>query len=187
MRVVAGFARGRILHAPEGRTTRPTSDRVREAVFSILTSMQRIEGATVLDLFAGSGALGIEALSRGAAHVTFVESGAEGVQTINANLEVVGEARSNTAVLRRDAVSYLRGASPVDVVLADPPYGFDGWADLLDLLSHKCALLVAETGSLWDPGTAWETMRVKRYGGTVVTVVQPLARPQDLVRVEGEV
>src|SRR5579864_1384618 len=87
MRVVSGTHRGRMLRAPKGRATRPTSDRVREALFSILAS---VEGANVLDLFAGSGALGIEALSRGAVSATFVDSAPAAIAAVRANLEDLG-------------------------------------------------------------------------------------------------
>ena len=118
MRVVAGWLRGRRIAAPPGRATRPTSDRVREALFSILGS---VEGACVLDLFAGSGALGIEALSRGAAAADFVESDGRAAATIRANLAALG--LEHGAVHRRDALAHLRaGAGPYDLIFADPPY-----------------------------------------------------------------
>jgi len=187
MRVVAGTARGRPLQAPAGRGTRPTSDRVREAMFSMLASMDAIEGAVVLDLFAGSGALGIEALSRGAAGVTFVDHDPAAVATVRANLGVLGEEADRATVVCSDVLRYLVGASPAlpvpsapDLALADPPYDFDGWGPLLGALAGGTRLLVAETGAEagagWDPGPEWETVKVRRYGGTVVTVAQPVAR-----------
>ncbi|MGH9057810.1 MAG: 16S rRNA (guanine(966)-N(2))-methyltransferase RsmD [Acidimicrobiales bacterium] len=184
MRVVAGVARGRGLRAPAGGT-RPTSDRVREAVFSVLTSMGAIEGAVVLDLFAGSGALGIEALSRGAKQATFVDHSGDAVASIQSNLEVLGELSARGEVVRADAVRYASSAPPADVVFADPPYDWDGWVALLGALRGKASLVVAETGASLDTGPGWETVKVKRYGGTVVTVVQPVARPPD--REEGEI
>ncbi|HEY3810002.1 MAG TPA: 16S rRNA (guanine(966)-N(2))-methyltransferase RsmD [Acidimicrobiales bacterium] len=186
MRVVAGTARGRPLRAPAGRDTRPTSDRVREAMFSMLTSMDALEGVDVLDLFAGSGALGIEALSRGAARVTFVDQDRAAVAAVRANLEVVGEASSRAEVVLGDAVRFAVVAPQVDLTLADPPYRFDGWGPLLAALEGRTGLLVAETGAEWEPGPGWETVKVKRYGGTVVTVAQPTARPKPLLRQEGE-
>jgi 16S rRNA (guanine966-N2)-methyltransferase len=120
VRVVAGVYGGRRLVAPPGRSTRPTSDRVREALFSILGP---IDGAHVLDLFAGSGALGIEALSRGARKAVFVDSGQRAVNTIETNLEALG---IEAAVHRRDAFSWLGtaagGEESFDLVFADPPY-----------------------------------------------------------------
>jgi 16S rRNA (guanine966-N2)-methyltransferase len=186
VRVVAGVAKGRLLQAPDGLRTRPTSDRVREAIFSILTSMDMVEGAVMLDLFAGSGALGIEALSRGATAVTFVDSDPVAQTAIVANLAVLGEARSRAEVVKEDALRYCARAPRVDVVLADPPYSFDSWAALLGLLAGRTEVLVAETGSMWDPGAGWETVKERKYGSTVVTVVQPVPRSQAFVRQEGE-
>jgi 16S rRNA (guanine(966)-N(2))-methyltransferase RsmD len=119
MRVIAGAFKGRPLRAPAGRATRPTSDRVREALFSILGD---VEGLRVLDLFAGSGALGIEALSRGAAEAVFVEQDRRAAGAIRANLESVGAPASN--IRTESAFSYLGRAhdGPFDLVFADPPY-----------------------------------------------------------------
>jgi 16S rRNA (guanine966-N2)-methyltransferase len=118
VRVVAGDFKGRRLHAPAGRSTRPTADRVREALFSILGPLG---GERVLDLFAGSGALGIEALSRGAGEAVFVDSDTRAVAAIRRNLEAIGV---DATVVRRDALAYLRDASerPYDLVFLDPPY-----------------------------------------------------------------
>ncbi len=140
MRVVAGSARGRRLEAPEGESTRPTGDRVREAVFNSLHSLGAVEDATVLDLFAGSGALGIEALSRGAAHATFVDTDRRAIGAIEANLAATGLAERAT-VLRADADSVVARAVAEgrrwDLALLDPPYAFDGWADLLAVLPGR--------------------------------------------------
>ncbi len=120
MRVVGGRLGGRSLHAPKGRATRPTPERVREALFSILGS---VEQARVLDLFAGSGALAIEALSRGAAGATLVDSSAAAVAAIRRNLEALGLAAD---VHRRRALPFLQWASGAgrqyDLVFVDPPY-----------------------------------------------------------------
>jgi 16S rRNA (guanine966-N2)-methyltransferase len=118
MRIVAGSFKGRRLRAPAGARTRPTADRVREALFSILGPL---DGERVLDLFAGSGALGIEALSRGAAEAVFVDSDPRAVAAIRRNLEAIGV---ESAVRRRDALAYLRGADDgaFDLVFLDPPY-----------------------------------------------------------------
>jgi 16S rRNA (guanine(966)-N(2))-methyltransferase RsmD len=121
MRVVGGTLGGRRLIAPRGQATRPTSDRVREALFSILGD--RVQGARVLDLFAGSGALGIEALSRGAAEATFVDSAAPAIAALRANLEALG---LTAEVLRRDALVFLKATARTprqyDLVFLDPPY-----------------------------------------------------------------
>lgn len=121
MRVVAGRLGGRRLAAPRGAATRPTSDRVREALFSVLG--ETVAGARVLDLFAGSGALGIEALSRGAARATFVERAAAAQRALAANLEALG---LEAEVHNGDAVAYLgyasRAGETYDLVFLDPPY-----------------------------------------------------------------
>ncbi|MCL4079552.1 16S rRNA (guanine(966)-N(2))-methyltransferase RsmD [Coriobacteriia bacterium Es71-Z0120] len=125
MRVVGGQLRGRRIAAPRGRDTRPTSDRVREALFSILEARYGgVDGAVVLDLFAGTGALGIEALSRGAAHATFVDSDERAVALIRQNLASLGLS-DRTTVLRADALRSLPArlaARPFSLLLADPPY-----------------------------------------------------------------
>jgi 16S rRNA (guanine966-N2)-methyltransferase len=122
VRVVAGRFGGRALAAPRGLAVRPTSDRVREALFSILGA-ELVEDARVLDLFAGSGALGIEALSRGAAEATFVESSGAAVPVLRRNLDALGV---EAEVRRQDALAYLRSASRdarlYDLVFLDPPY-----------------------------------------------------------------
>jgi 16S rRNA (guanine966-N2)-methyltransferase len=122
VRVVAGRFGGRTLVAPRGQATRPTSDRVREALFSIL-GPDLVEGARVLDLFAGSGALGLEALSRGAAQAAFVDSSSAAVAAVRRNLDALGV---EAEVRRQDALAYLRTASRdarlYDLVFLDPPY-----------------------------------------------------------------
>ena len=120
MRIVAGEHRGRRLRAPSGAGTRPTADRVREALFSILGP---VEGMRVLDLYAGSGALAIEALSRGAASATFVESARPALDAIRANLEAIGA--DGQEVVAADALAWLRRRAPegaFDLVFCDPPY-----------------------------------------------------------------
>lgn len=142
MRVIAGQYRGRrLLGPPRGAAARPTSDRVREALFSIVGD--RADGARVLDLFAGTGALGIEALSRGAAHATFVESDRGMCETIQTNLETL-EVGPRAAVLKRDvrrALAQVTG--PFDLVFVDPPYGH---------LLEREALAGLVKGGLLAPG-----------------------------------
>jgi len=123
MRVIAGQWRARrLLGPPRGAETRPTSDRVREAVFNVVSD--RVEGARVLDLFAGTGALGIEALSRGAAHVTFVETDRGLCETIQTNLENLEAPAALFTLLKRDARRSIKGLTgPFDLVFIDPPYG----------------------------------------------------------------
>jgi 16S rRNA (guanine966-N2)-methyltransferase len=142
MRIVAGTLGGRRLKAPSGRGTRPTSDRVREALFSILGS---VEGVRVLDLFAGSGALGIEALSRGAASAVFVDSDQRAISAVRANLEDLGlEAEAH----RRDALLYLRSApeAPFGLVFLDPPYSSAG--EMAGPLSERLPSVLTESARI---------------------------------------
>ena len=126
MRIVAGKFRGKQLGSPENDSIRPTADRVRESVFNILASRlgPSFDGLRVLDLFAGTGALGLEALSRGAAHVIFVDTGAEARGLIRDHIEAFG-AGGLTKLLRRDATALGDAGTmgPVDLVFLDPPYG----------------------------------------------------------------
>lgn len=124
MRIIAGEWRGRPILAPVGEATRPTADRTRETLFSMLVSrLGSFESLRVADLFAGSGALGLEALSRGAAHVTFIERDAAAVRAIKANLEKLGAL--DRAEVRATSALTLPPALPFDLILADPPYGDD--------------------------------------------------------------
>ncbi len=172
MRVVAGRSRGRRLVSPRGRTVRPTSDRVREATFNALSSLDALEDASVLDLFAGSGALGIEALSRGAAAATFVDHDPAALAAVRANLATTGLAGAATVVRSEASRFVASGPGRFDVALLDPPYDFDGssWSGLLDLVDAGLAVL--ESDREIDPGERWEPVRVKRYGATVVTLVR---------------
>jgi len=129
MRIVAGRLRGRALQAPAGATTRPTADRVRQALFDSLwhapwAGRARIEGAAVLDAFAGTGALGLEALSRGAAQVTFLEKDRAALAALRANVAALG-AEDEARILPGDALRPPRAAAPCGLLFLDPPYGAD--------------------------------------------------------------
>lgn len=175
MRIVAGTARGRTIVAPDGDTTRPTTDRVREAVFNALFSRVDLDGAVVADLFAGSGAMGLEALSRGAEHVTFVDSDRHAVRAIETNVATLGFA--DAATIRSDDVAAFLArpsADAFDLVILDPPYAHDDWDALLStLVAHvdPSAVVVAESDREIVPARGWKTLRVGSYGGTVVTFV----------------
>lgn len=209
MRVVAGAARGRRLAAPPGAVTRPTPDRVREAVFNSLNSIGVLSGCRVLDLYAGTGAMGIEALSRGAAHAVFVERHPEALAALRSNLVATGlEGRAEVvaaevddylrahAVHARAAVApladrhhgpdFAAGAEPAhgsdfplssadrrhglnfDLAVVDPPYDFDGWADLLPRL--PAAVVVIESNRDIEAPETLRVHRRRRYGSTVVTL-----------------
>ncbi len=176
MRVVAGTAKGRRLQAPEGRSVRPTGDRVREAIFGMLGSLEVVEGRSVVDLFAGTGALGIEALSRGAAAATFVDDDPAALEVIRTNLVLTG-LYARATVVKADAMDWCATAPLVDVALVDPPYVFDDWPALL--ASLPAGLAVLESDRELDVGPAWEVRKAKRYGGTVVTLVQPAPLPDE--------
>ena len=170
MRVVAGTARGRRLNAPPGNRTRPTPNRVREAVFNSLYSMGVTEGALVLDLYAGTGALGIEALSRGAAAAVFVERDPASVAVLHANLEATGLAGSAT-VTADDARAALdrmrRRGNRFDLALIDPPYAFDEWPELLSCVPAD--VFVIESDRAVEAGPSLKVHHRSRHGGTVVT------------------
>lgn len=175
MRVVAGTARGRALSTPQGAATRPTSDRVREAIFNALYSLgDVVHEARVLDLFAGSGALGIEALSRGAASATFVERGRPALGAIRRNVTTLGF-DALAVIEAADVLDWLRRASgEYDLVLCDPPYDFDQWPALLELIAGvvPTGIAVLESDREIDVGEQWDVIRTRRYGGTVVSIVQ---------------
>jgi 16S rRNA (guanine966-N2)-methyltransferase len=173
MRVVAGELRGRRFDAPPGLDTRPTTDKVREAVFNALGSLDLIRDATVADLFAGSGALGIEALSRGAAHCTFVERDRTAVRTLRVNLAEL-DLGDRSSVVVGDALVMAKGLA-VDVVLADPPYDFDRWPALLAAVAAP--FVVAEAGQSLERLELpdWQVARAKRYGRTWVTFLETVS------------
>lgn len=171
--MIAGTCRGRRLQAPAGTATRPTADRVREAIFDVLGSREPVGGLRVLDLFAGSGAMGIEALSRGAAGAVFVDRSAEALSAVRGNLAALG-LEERARVVRADVLMWLATQdAPAELVFCDPPYGFDRWSELLELLDGEPGrLAVLESSQPVELSPRWEVVRQKRYGGTLVTVVE---------------
>jgi 16S rRNA (guanine966-N2)-methyltransferase len=174
VRIVAGSRKGHRIEAPKGVVTRPTGDRVREAVFSILGS---VEGARVLDLFAGSGAMGLEALSRGATSCHFVERDREAVRILRANLEKLH--LTGAVVVARDAATALREERErgrrYDLVLADPPY--EAWeqheaalAELVPSVLADDGLVVVETSERVEPALPLDLVTTRRYGSARITV-----------------
>ena len=173
--MVAGEARGLRLDIPAGIITRPTSDRVREAVFNALESLGAIRGARVIDAFAGSGALGIEALSRGADHATFVELEAEARTTIHTNLASTGLADRAT-VIAGDGARHMSGSGFWDLMLLDPPYTYEHWDAVLPDIATGLApdgVLVLESDHEMVMPRGLVAIRKKHYGGTVVTFATP--------------
>lgn len=168
MRVVAGEFGGRKIVAPDGNSTRPTTDRVREAIFNSLGSSGILHGAVVADLFAGCGAVGIEALSRGAERCTFVERDRHALNALDDNLDSLG-LDDRSRVITSDVMA-VAPSLDCDIVFADPPYDFDAWDRLLDLV--KADLVVAESGRSITCPDGWDITRAKKYGRTVVTFLE---------------
>jgi len=176
VRIIAGERKGHTIFAPKGRDTRPTSDRVRENVFNIVAPW--IEGARVLDLDAGSGAMGLEALSRGAASAVFVEADAEAVRTIERNLDKLR--LTGATVVRVGATTGLAQEAAAgrkyDLVLADPPYAmtdYDTLARYLPRVLAEDGLLVFESDARTEPELEGLAVRTSRkYGSTRVTVFE---------------
>jgi 16S rRNA (guanine966-N2)-methyltransferase len=171
VRIVAGSRKGHRIEAPKGLSTRPTSDFVREAAFNLIGP---VDGAMAIDLFAGSGALGLEALSRGAASCVFVESDREACRTINANLEKL---RLEGRVLCRDVRSALAAETGTyDLVLCDPPYDYPDRTGLEPYLARIVSpdgLLVYESAAADEPEV--EGLRVRtsrRYGSARLTLFE---------------
>jgi 16S rRNA (guanine966-N2)-methyltransferase len=173
MRIIAGTHRGARIAAPKGLDTRPTGDRVREAAFNLIGP---VDDASVLDLFAGSGAMGLEALSRGAARVSFVEADRSACRTISGNLEKLG--LTGARVTCADAIWTLRQETGMyDLVLVDPPY--ERWTELEPKLAEHLprvlapdGLLVVETGSRVEPSLPLPIRTSRRYGSARLTLFE---------------
>jgi len=161
MRVIAGKYRSRNLQSLAGEETRPTYDRLRETLFNVLSAAGKLDGTVFVDLFAGTGSVGIEALSRGASHVYFAESGRKAAQVIRTNLQTLG-VTDEADVYERSAVDTLRlihesGVAP-DVIFLDPPYKLQGaYEQILRIVAQTAmlapaGLLVAEHEKRFDPG-----------------------------------
>jgi 16S rRNA (guanine966-N2)-methyltransferase len=176
VRIIAGSRKGHTIHAPKGASTRPTGDRVREAAFNLIGP---VDGASVLDLFAGSGAMGLEALSRGAASAVFVEAEREAARAIERNLDRLR--LTGATVLRQDARTALAaeaGASRrYDLVLVDPPY--EAWPELerrlapyLGRVLADDGLLVVETSSRLEPQLPLAQRTSRRYGSARLTLYE---------------
>jgi 16S rRNA (guanine(966)-N(2))-methyltransferase RsmD len=181
MRVIAGLYKGRILKTVKDLSVRPATDRVKQTIFDMLATRIDLRGARVLDLFAGSGSLGIEALSRGAAHVTFVESDEHAVQYIEQNVQTLG-CEMMTEIDETDAMYFLLHVrSPFDLIFADPPYAFERTAEIPDivierkLLKSEGYLLIEHAAGVHFASTQlYHAGPEKKFGRTRVTFIQPL-------------
>jgi 16S rRNA (guanine966-N2)-methyltransferase len=178
IRIVGGSAGGRLLATPKGMTTRPTSDRAREALFSAVQALRPLAGARVLDLYAGSGSVGLEALSRGAAAAVLVESDRRACEVLRENVAALGLAGARGICARVSGVLAEPAVTPFDVLFADPPYavqapelaevliaaGGGGW------LAPDAVAVVERAGR--DPAFAWPTgftaLRERRYGAATL-------------------
>jgi 16S rRNA (guanine966-N2)-methyltransferase len=176
LRIIAGSRKGARIFAPKGLETRPTGDRVREAVFNLVGP---VDGAEVLDLYAGSGAMGLEALSRGAGRVTFVESDREAAETILRNLDKLQ--LEGAVVLREDAGRRLAtdaaGGRRYDLVLIDPPYGMlertlPTLATYLPAIVAENGIAVVESDARDEPDLPLPKRTSRRYGAARVTVFE---------------
>jgi 16S rRNA (guanine(966)-N(2))-methyltransferase RsmD len=178
VRIIAGSFKGARIFAPKGRDTRPTADRVREAAFNLL-GPGAAEDATVLDLFAGSGAMGLEALSRGAASATFVESDRDACRTINRNLDKLE--LGGAKVLCQDALTALRNdvrsGRRYDLVLVDPPYRRfsslqNALIQYLPEVVEPGGLLIVETSAKDEPELPLTRLKSRRYGSARLTLFE---------------
>ena len=180
MRIVGGAFRGTRLNAPDGAATRPTSDRAREALFNILAHGFdiRFDGIRVIDLFAGTGALGIEALSRGAAHAVFVDSATLALKCTRDHVSRV-RATNRARILRTDARRLPQAEAPCDLAFLDPPYGLDLAVPALESLTARGwlaadAICVVETGTAEELSLpeSFELADERRYGAARVRFIR---------------
>ncbi len=173
MRIIAGLYKGRRLASAKGDWLRPTSDRTREFIFSWLGNL--VEGARVLDLFAGTGSMGIEALSRGAESAIFVDASLPAVQLIKKNLESIGR---TALTFKQDVPTFLKGqVQPSEIIFADPPYRYADFIEVMKILSQrnwliKSGVLIYEAGSRMPAPQipALQIIKQKNMGDTCVTV-----------------
>jgi 16S rRNA (guanine966-N2)-methyltransferase len=183
MRIIAGQFGGHGLKSPQGHETRPSTERVRESLFSLVDARIYLEGAEVLDLFSGTGALGLEAISRGADLVTFVEQDRQVLDYARENAEKLG-VEDKCLFIQADAVEYLRQyeGPELDLIMADPPYKLDAMRDLPDL-AVPC-LHVDGVFTLEHSSHDWfdehpNLMTSRPYGRTIVSLFRPPLPPED--------
>ena len=176
MRVISGTAKGRKLVVPSGNHIRPTKDRVKEAIFNSLHSYGLVENRSFLDLFSGTGSLGIEALSRGAKSVVFVDHHVEAIDCIILNVEKLNYG-STSKILKTDALSFLERDDYFDVALLDPPYKYEHWGTLLKRVNaHSIVIESSEPVTLESD---WETIKNQKYGQTNLLIASRQRKDKD--------
>jgi len=163
MRVIAGVAKGRKLVAPIGDHIRPTKDRVKEAIFNSLHSYGLVKDKSFLDLFSGTGSLGIEALSRGANSVVFIDNHEEAIDCITVNVEKLNYG-SASKILKTDALNFLKKKEYFDVALIDPPYKYEHWGPLLEHINAHA--IVIESSENITLESDWQIIKSQKYGQT---------------------
>ena len=180
MRITGGTYRGRSIEAPPGRATRPTGGKVREAIFNMLAARNGLENAVAADLFCGSGALGLEALSCGADYVTFVDNSRQALKCVSTNARALGIDDARYAIRHNTLPQLPAFASALTHIFLDPPYNKDVIGSTLEaLIAQDClrddALIVCETGGTCEEIARWPDLlvkeREKHYGDTVVTLL----------------
>jgi 16S rRNA (guanine(966)-N(2))-methyltransferase RsmD len=179
MRVITGVYKGRTIRTVDDLSVRPATDRVRQAIFNMLETRIRLDGSAVLDLFAGSGSLGIEALSRGARQAVFVEGGKEAARILQENLTALG-CEDSAELLAEDALEYLRTTGDrYDLIFADPPYVYPATGEIPALIFERGVLspggflLIEHSRDLqFASGALYSVGPVKRFGRTFVTFFQ---------------
>ncbi len=177
MRIISGMRKGLKLKSPEGMNTRPTTDRVKESIFNLLQFC--LPCTSVLDLFAGSGALGIEALSRRSSHVVFVDQSKQSIALVRDNLSAA-QFQENATVLCTDALSYLKGCSKsFDLIFLDPPYNKGLLHPVLQVIAERDLLMeggiiVVESEENGETvgNSPFSVRRIAKYGKTVITLLQ---------------
>jgi 16S rRNA (guanine(966)-N(2))-methyltransferase RsmD len=176
MRVITGRYKGRIIKTTEDLSVRPATDRVKQALFNVLINRMELHGTRVLDLFAGSGSLGIESLSRSAEHVTFVDISEKAIDCMEQNVRILG-CESQVEILQMDGMNYLtRSNASFDIIFADPPYKFKQTREIPEIVFRRKLMkprgyLVVEhaTDVRFETTALYHVALEKKFGRTIVT------------------
>ena len=183
MRVIAGVARSMPLKTPEGLDTRPTTDRIKETLFNMLQN--DVPGAVFVDLFSGSGAIGIEALSRGAERCVFIDNSQRSIRAVNENLRSTGFTR-NSEVVSRDSYDYIKHTSKTfDIIILDPPYGYSHISNILPFAAKKLndgGIIICEyekEAPTPETPDGLELKKTYKYGKICVTIFRKPAEDEE--------